>query len=182
MTRKRGILVGSESVLHGKGKWGPAISSYHQSRVDRVVCMKPGESFELGDLKLEATPAKHSDPTTFGLKFHTSLGTIGYTDDTEYFDELPRRFKDSRVLILNITRPADKRIRWHLCSDDAIEILKEVKPELAVMVHMGMLFVRHSPEKEAARIEKESEVKTIPGHVGTRVTVSYTHLTLPTKA
>ncbi len=169
MTRERGVLVGSESVLHGKGKWGPAISNYHQGKAGRVVCMRPGESLELGDLKLEATPTKHSDPTTFGLKFHSQSGIIGYTNDTEYFGELPSHFRGSRVLILNITRPSDRRIRWHLCSDDAIELLKEVKPELAVMVHMGMLFVRQSPEKEATRIERESGVETVPGHVGTRV-------------
>ncbi|MEA1904493.1 MAG: MBL fold metallo-hydrolase [Candidatus Hadarchaeota archaeon] len=169
MTRESGVLVGSESVLHGKGKWGPAISDYHQGKAGRVICMKPGDSLELRDLKLEATPTKHSDPTTFGLRFHSQSGIIGYTNDTEYFEELSNYFRGSRVLILNITRPLDRRIRWHLCSDDAIELLREVKPELAVMVHMGMLFVRHSPEEEAARIERESGVKTVPGHVGTRV-------------
>ena len=168
-TRKRGVLVGSESVLSGKDKWGPAISSYHQSWADKVVCMRPGDSLELGDLKLEATPTKHNDPTTFGLKFHSASGIIGYTNDTEYFESLPGYFEGSRLLILNITRPLDRRIRWHLCSDDAIKILKEVKPELAVMVHMGMLFVRHPPEREAARIERESRTEIIPGHIGTRV-------------
>jgi hypothetical protein len=63
------------------------------------------------------------------------------------------------------------RIKWHLCSDDLISLLKEVKPELAVIMHMGMLFLRHSPEKEAARIKEETGVQTMPGYVGLHVNI-----------
>ena len=171
MTKKRGVLIGSPSVLRGKARFGPAISKYHQGRVAEILTFQPGATYELGDLKLEATPTQHSEPTTFGLKFHSKSGIVGYTNDTQYFRELSGHFKGSRALIVNVTRPSDKRIRWHLCSDDAIELLRQVKPELAVVVHMGMLFVRHSPEKEAARIEGESGVKTVPGYVGTRVEI-----------
>jgi phosphoribosyl 1,2-cyclic phosphodiesterase len=169
MKRERGVLIGSESVLQGKSEWGPAVSKHHQRKVGKTVCLKPGEVHELGDLRLEATPAKHSDPTTFGLKFHTPDGIVGYTSDTQYFEELPKYFEGSRVLIVNVTRPRNRRIRWHLCSNDVIELLKQVKPELAVMMHMGMLFLRESPESEAGRIKEESGVETVPGHVGVRL-------------
>ncbi|MCD6248536.1 MAG: MBL fold metallo-hydrolase [Hadesarchaea archaeon] len=171
MTQRRGVLVGSESVIRGREKWGPAVSPYHQSKVGEVVCLRPGETCEIGEVKLEGTPTKHSDPTTFGIKFHTSAGLVGYTGDTEYFEELPEYFKGSRVLIINVTRPQNRRIRWHLCSDDAIDILKRVEPELAVMIHMGMLFLRNPPDEEAARIERESGIRTVPGYPGTRLTI-----------
>lgn len=169
MTRKRGVLIGSESVLYGKGEFGPAISRYHQHKAEKVIVLRPGETYEFEDLKLEATPTQHSDSTTFGLKFHSRHGTVGYTNDTQYFDELADNFKGARVLIANVTRPLAMRIRWHLCSDDLISLLKEVKPELAVMVHMGMLFLRHPPEREAARIKAETEVETVPGYAGLRI-------------
>ncbi|KUO40471.1 MAG: hypothetical protein AVW06_02375 [Hadesarchaea archaeon DG-33-1] len=171
MTKKRGVLIGSPSVLRGKARFGPAISKYHQSRVAEIVTFQPGATYELGDLKLEATPTQHSEPTTFGLKFRSRAGTIGYTNDTQYFDGLAKHFKGVRVLIANITRPLGMRIQWHLCSDDFIAILKQVRPELAVMVHMGMLFLRHHPEKEAARIKSETGVKTLPGYAGLRVNI-----------
>ena len=63
------------------------------------------------------------------------------------------------------------RIKWHLCSDDLISLLKEVKPELAVIMHMGMLFLKHRPEREAARIKAETGVETVPGRTGLRVVV-----------
>jgi mRNA degradation ribonuclease J1/J2 len=171
MTKKRGVLVGSESVLNGAGKFGPAISSYHKEKPAEIVHMKSGTKYKLNELELEATQAQHSDPTAFGLKIHTKDGIIGYTGDTQYFDGLAKNFKNARVLIANVTRPLAMRIKWHLCSDDLISLLKEVKPELAVMMHMGMLFLRHGPEKEAARIKEETGVQAIPGYAGLRVNV-----------
>jgi len=171
MTRKRGVLIGSESVLRGAGKFGPAISRYHQSKPAKVVCLRAGGSYELGEIKLEATPTQHSDPATFGLKFRTGEGLIGYTCDTQYFDGLAKSFEGSRVLIANITRPLNMRIKWHLCSDDLIALLKRVKPELAIMLHMGMLFLRHKPGEEAARIKAETGVETVPGYAGLRIDI-----------
>jgi phosphoribosyl 1,2-cyclic phosphodiesterase len=171
MTKKRGVLIGSPSVLRGRARFGPSISKYHQSKAGEIVTFQPGATYELNGLKLEATPAQHSDPTTFGLKFHSQAGIIGYTNDTQYFDGLAKHFQGARILIANVTRPLSMRIRWHLCSDDLISLLKQVKPELAVMVHMGMLFMRHSPEKEAARIKAEAGVKTVLGYAGLRIEV-----------
>lgn len=171
MKEKRGVLIGSESVIKGKEKFGPCISKYHRAKAAKIISLKPGDSCELSDLKLEATPTIHGDPTTFGLRFHSRRGAVGYTNDTQYFEDLHRYFKGTRVLIVNATRPLGMRIRWHLCSDDVIELLKQVNPELAVMVHMGMLFRKHPPEREAARIKSETGVETLPGYVGLRVKI-----------
>jgi phosphoribosyl 1,2-cyclic phosphodiesterase len=171
MTKKRGAFVGSESVLKGTGKFGPAISDYHKEKPAEIIQMKPGITYKLNEIVLEAMPAQHSDPAAIGLKIHTRDGIIGYTGDTQYFDGLAKNFKNSRVLIANVTRPLAMHIKWHLCSDDLISLLKEVKPELAVIIHMGMLFLRHKPEKEAARIKEETGVQTTPGYVGLRVNI-----------
>lgn len=164
-----GVFIGSGSAINGDGELGPAISGYHKKKAGEVVFLKPSESYKISGLDLVATPAKHSDPTTIGFKIQTDSGLIGYTSDTEYFDELLEVFEDVRFLVANVTRPGGKSIDGHLCSDDLVKILKEVKPELSVMLHMGMLFLRNSPEKEARYVEEESGVRTISGHVGTRV-------------
>lgn len=171
MTKKRGVLVGSSSVLRGGTRYGPAISKYHQDRVEEIVAFQPGEAYELGNLRLEATSTHHSEPSAVGLKVHTPAGTIGYTTDTQYFEGLAKQFEGVRVLIASVTRPLGMRISWHLCSDDLISILKEVKPELAVMIHMGMLFLKHLPDDEAARIKTETGVNTVPGYAGTRIEI-----------
>lgn len=167
-----GRYIGSESAVHGFEDLGPAISDYHKRKVGEIVSMKPSEFFEYKDLKMEATRTKHSDPKGVGLKIHTDSGVIGYTSDTQYFDELPDIFENSRVLIANVTRPGNKRIEGHLCSDDLVKILEKVEPELAVILHMGMLFLQDSPKKQASHIENQTGVRTIPGWVGTKIEIN----------
>ncbi|MEM3420997.1 MAG: MBL fold metallo-hydrolase [Candidatus Hadarchaeum sp.] len=168
-TKKRGSLICSRSVIDGVGDYGPAVSRYHQRKPEKLLIPNNGEKIQLNDLELEAVPAKHSDPTTFGIIFHTDDGAIGYTSDTQYFEEIARYYDGIRILIANVTRPLSMRIPWHLCSEDLIKILTEVKPELAVMIHMGMMFLKHEPQSEAERIKSETGVETIPGQVGLRV-------------
>ncbi|MBS3815640.1 MAG: MBL fold metallo-hydrolase [Hadesarchaea archaeon] len=165
-------LIGSETVFQEKEDLGPAISKYHQRKSGLTVPMKQNDTFDLNGMKINSTPTKHTDPTGIGLTIQTESGVIGYSGDTEYFDELLDGFEDARVLILNVTRPGKKRIPGHLCSEDAIKILEEVEPELCVMLHMGMLFLRESPKEQSNWIESESGVNTIPGYIGTEVNMN----------
>lgn len=164
-----GRFIGSESAVNGAEGLSPAVSKHHQRKIGEIVSLKSGDSFEFEGLKLEATPTKHSDPTTIGFMLHTESGTVGYTSDTEYFDELIEAFEGCDVLMANITRPGDKRIRGHLCSQDLIELLDAVEPSISVILHMGMLFLRNSPERESQRIMEATGVRTIPGYVGTKI-------------
>lgn len=168
-TKKRGVLICSRSVIEGVGDYGPAVSRYHQRKPEKVIIMEPGDKFQLEDLEIESVVAKHSDPTTFGIIFHTDSGTIGYTSDTQYFEEMTKYYEGMRILIANVTRPLSMRIPWHLCSEDLIKILAAAKPELAVMIHMGMLFLEHEPAREATRIKTATGVETIPGQAGLRI-------------
>lgn len=167
-----GRFIGSYSTINGEGDLGTVISNYHKNKAGEVVSMRPGDSFQKNDLEIEATQTEHSDPMGIGFKIYTNSGLLGYTGDTEYFDNLLDIFEDARVLMANVTRPGDRRIDGHLCSDDLIKILNEIKPELSVLLHMGMLFLRNTPEKEASYIEDKTGVRTIPGYVGTRVEIN----------
>lgn len=166
-----GRFIGNKSAVQGAGDIGPAISEYHHRKAGEAILLEPPESYSFDGLMIESTPTKHSDHTAIGLKFSTDSGLVGYTGDTEYFEDLPSYFEGARVLIANVTRPGNKRIDGHLCTEDLIRILKEVKPEAAVILHMGMLFIQNSPKEEAARVEKETGVETVPGHVGTRIDI-----------
>lgn len=170
-TKKIGTLGASESVLSGADNIGPAISNYHQSQLKEKRILKPEDEFFMGDIRIKALPTRHSDASGIGLKFYTDHGVITYTSDTEYYDGLLKNYKDSRVIILNVIRPMEDRIPWHLCMNDAIKILKEVNPELAIINHFGMkmLEVRW---KEARRVEEETGVKTIAARDGMRLKIS----------
>lgn len=165
MTRKKGVLGASESVIHGSGDLGPAVSKYHRSKVGKEYSLTPGDSFKIGEMGVKAIPTVHSDPYGVGFKLYTNKGLVVYTGDTEYFDGMTDHYQDASLLILNMIRPLDQRLKWHLCGDEAINILKESRPKTAIITHFGMKMVPLF-RKEAQRIESSSGVRTIAARDG----------------
>jgi phosphoribosyl 1,2-cyclic phosphodiesterase len=161
--QKPGFLAGSKSVLEGAHELGPAISEYHKSSVANIHVLSPGDSVEVGHVKVLATPAEHSDPTTIGFRLTTSNGDVGYVPDTGLSDEVIEANKGVRVLIVPLTRPLRARIDHHLCTEDAADLIEGVGPELAVLNHLGLKLLREDPEMQAEWIYKKSGFKTVVG-------------------
>ena len=161
--KKRGSLYGSVSVMEGFEGLGPCISPYHQDLPTSKHVMRPGDIFQIGDVRMEITRSDHNDPTTVGYKAHTPDGVFSYVTDTYYSDEIADQYKGSKVLFLPITTPDGKRIRGHMCTDDAVRFINRVRPELAVFVHIGIVMIKYDPKAQAARTERETGVKTLCG-------------------
>ena len=53
------------------------------------------------------------------------------------------------------------RIRYHMCTDDAISFVERVRPELAVFVHLGIVIIRRDPSKQAAMVQDATGIRTI---------------------
>ncbi len=157
---KRGYVLASESVVEGVDDRFPVITKYHASLCN-IFILNEGEFREIMGIKFEATKCKHEDPTTIGVKIYFKDVTLGYTSDTEYFPGLASQFSDVDVLIINVMRPNARRIKFHLCTEDVIKILSEIKPKLAIIQHFGLAMLKANPEKEARIIEEKAKVKTI---------------------
>ncbi len=174
--KRRGLLVGSKSVLEGVDDVGPAISPYHRSLINHKT-LEAGDFLNLGDVDLEATRSVHSDPTTIGFKFHTQNGVISYVADTELSDEVVEAHRGARVLILPVTRPRSSRIDWHLSTEDAVDFIKRVEPEITFFTHFGLKMLRVPPEIEAYWVQEETGYRVIAAKdgmkvsIGTRITV-----------
>ncbi len=158
---KRGILIGPRSVTKGNGKIGPAVSRYHQQKLNRVITVSPGNSYDLKGLEIRAAPSMHSDPDAVGFRFRTSGGYISYVADTELRSEVIKAHKDARILILAVTRPLISRIPHHLSTEDAAVFAEEIRPELCLLTHMGKRFLREGPKKQAEWIRERSGVTTV---------------------
>jgi phosphoribosyl 1,2-cyclic phosphodiesterase len=170
MTRKGGILGASKSVIQGNGVLGPAISNYHRSKIAEEHVLTPGDTLKIGEIGVEAVQTTHSDPQGLGFKFYTNQGIVTYTGDTEYFEEMPEVYKDSALMIINVLRPKNARLRYHLCSEEVIKILNEVKPQTAIITHFGMKMFQVA-KREAANIEANTGVKTIAARDGMKFRV-----------
>lgn len=161
-TKKRGLLAAPRSVLFGNETCDPSISRYHQQIVNELVEAKPGTSFQVGKLRVTVTEARHSDPDTVGFKFETPhSGEIAYTSDTEYFEGIGKNYEGVRLLILCVMRPAGRPWKWHMTTEDAIKIVSEAKPEMAIITHFGMEMIFKGPTKQAQMIQEETNVPTV---------------------
>ncbi len=170
MTKRAGVVGASRSVLLGNHELGPAISKYHKSKLKSEYVLTPGDKFKIGDIGVEALPTRHSDPDCIGFKFFTDKGIISYTSDTEYFEGMTDFYRDSSLMIINVIRSKNERLKWHLCSDEVIKILNEVRPQTAIITHFGMKMIPVAG-KEAERIERETGVSVIAARDGMRYTV-----------
>ena len=168
--KRRGMLIGAESVINGMGDIGPSISRYHLSLINHRI-MRPGDFMNLGPIDLEATPSIHSDPATIGFKIHTQNGVISYVADTSLSDEVIDAHKGARILILPVTRPRRSRIDWHLSTEDAVEFIKRIEPELTFFTHFGLKMIRAEPEIEAYWAQEESGYRVIAAKDGMRVSM-----------
>lgn len=168
MTRKKGLVIGSQSVINGYQQWGPCISHYHLSK-PQVEVMESGQILRLDDIKITATPTKHGDPKTIGFRLEWDGFTLSYTSDTAYFEELHQHHQNADVLIASVIRPGNEKIQGHMCADEFQTLVEETRPKLAIMTHLGMKLITDHPVEEAHRITKNTGVKTIAAQDGLEI-------------
>lgn len=172
MTRKRGVLAAPRSVLAGSEVCGPSISKYHQEMPERVIEAKPGVTFNIKDVKILVTEARHTDPDTVGFRLETKeVGDIAYTSDTEFFEGIGKFYEGVRLLVLCAMRPSGEPWKGHMTTDDAVKIVEEARPETAVITHFGMKMIFRGPTREAKLIEQKTGVPTIAALDGMRINV-----------
>ncbi|MDO5814579.1 MAG: MBL fold metallo-hydrolase [Methanobrevibacter sp.] len=172
MTKRRGTIVGSKSVLEGYEKWGPCISSYHKSQSDQLV-LEPDKFRQLDNVTIKGTRTSHGDPTGSGFQIDYRGFKISYTSDTGYFEGLADEHKGADILIASVLRPGYRPIKGHMCSKDFADLINEVKPQVAVMTHLGLKMISSNPVTEAKKVFKRTGVKTIAAYDGLSFNVNY---------
>lgn len=167
--KKRGLLAAAHSVLTGNNSCEQSISNYHQKMPEKVIDAKAGTKFEVEDLEVQATRAKHSDPDTVGFRFKTpDYGDLAYTSDSEYFDGIEKPYEGVRLLLLCVLRPSGKPWKGHMTTDDASKIVKASQPEIAIITHFGMRMMFRA-RREAEIIKRRTGIRTAPAVDGMRV-------------
>jgi phosphoribosyl 1,2-cyclic phosphodiesterase len=166
---RSGALIAPRSVTRGGPKIGPAISNYHQSKLQEVRTVQRGQEFNVGPMKGTATPSLHSDPDAVGFRLHTEHGDISYVADTELREEVIAAHKGARVLILAHTRPPHARIPNHLSTEDSAVIGGKVMPEVCILTHLGRKVLREGPQKQAEWVKNRSGIDCLAARDGIAV-------------
>jgi phosphoribosyl 1,2-cyclic phosphodiesterase len=170
MTKKRGVLAASKSVLKGSEVCEPSISKYHQQMLEQIIEAVPNIRFQVADVTVAVAEARHTDPDAVGFKFETKeYGDFAYTSDTEYFEGIGKYYRGVRMLMLCVMRPAGKPWKGHMTTEDAIKIIEEARPGQAVLTHLGMQMIFQGPTREAKLIEEKTGTPTVAATDGMRI-------------
>lgn len=173
--KKRGIIIGSKHAVEGDVNHDRAIDDYHQQHAESVYSAEFGDRKKFktrkGEFELEVLKVRHDEPTAFGFKLYLDGKVIGYTSDTNFFEELGSLFSGCDCLVVNCLKPYSDGIPDHLETKHVIEILKTAKPGFCIITHLGMKMINVGPLTEAAKIEKATGIKTIAARDGQRIKV-----------
>ena len=148
--RKRGVLFVPADAL---GEGG-VIFSYLREHPKKIAILKKGK-FSLGDINFEVPVKNKHTVETYGLKFFIGKEVISLVSDTKYFDDLINIYKDSTILILNVVFYQKRPDYDHLCLEEAIDIIKAIKPKKTIITHFGMGMLRAKPHILEEKIKNE---------------------------
>ncbi|MDP2923196.1 MAG: MBL fold metallo-hydrolase [Candidatus Omnitrophota bacterium] len=162
--KKRGVVFLPEDAL---GKDG-VIFSYLKDFPEKIEILKKGK-FSIGDIKFEVTLRNVHPVETYGLKFFIGNNIIGLIGDTNYFDELIDAYRDCAVLILNVVFYQKREDIQHMCLEEALEIIKKIKPKKAIITHFGMSMLKAKPHILEEKIRKELNLDIVFAYDGMKL-------------
>lgn len=159
--RRRGILFAPRDALEDD----PVILHYLRSYLDNIEILEEGKSYNIGEVTLR-TPIRHRHAgETYGVIFASPRHTISCIVDTRFFPELCSHYQGDLVIV-NVVRLESGHPFDHLSVPEAGEIIKALKPKVAILTHFGMTMWRAKPWEVARRLSEETGVRVIAARDG----------------
>lgn len=139
---------------------GGVIFEYLKEHPQEIKILKRGK-FCVGDVNFEVCLQNIHSVETYGLKFFIEEDIISLLSDTKYFSGLIDAYRDSTILILNVVFYKHRDEFQHLCLDEALKIVKAIKPKKSILTHFGMTVLKEKPHylEEKVRSELGMDIK-----------------------
>jgi len=160
---KKGILFAPRDCLEGED---PVVLRYVRQYPERIEVLKEGPVYTVDEIRVFAVQHVHGDAETYGVVLDSPEGRVGFVVDTRFTPELPRHYAGCDLLVLNVVRLKPTPEIDHLSLPEAAEIIREVKPRLAVLTHFGMTMLRARPRELAQRLSEELDIEVIAADDG----------------
>ena len=109
--------------------------------------LEPYKPVEIFGVTFIPIPVIHAEPFPTGSKFPTfayRFDSILYAEDMEAIPkESEKYFKNLDLLIIDAAMYFDKKIRGHLNTEQALQIIKQYKPKKAILTQIGRTYPDH---------------------------------------
>ncbi len=158
--KKRGVVIAPYDATEED----PVILKYNRKNYT-LINTKEFSKYDIDGVSIE-TKAKHKHTVeTYGAVFGKKFA---YIADTSYFDELPVYY-DSGIVIANVVFCHKKSGFKHMNSDDVYKFLEVHKPDMFIITHFGLSFLREKPWEIAKTISQKTGCNVIAAYDGMRV-------------
>jgi ribonuclease BN (tRNA processing enzyme) len=143
----------------------PVIFSYLKSYIEGITVMEAEKTYQTGNISFK-TSVRHIHPVeTYGMVFQSPGQTIGYIADTRYFEGLVRNYA-AELIIINMVLTEPRPPIDHLSVPDVENIIKEIKPKIAILSHFGMHVWQARPWLVAEEMSQKIGVRVIAARDG----------------
>ncbi|ADO46251.1 conserved hypothetical protein [Hydrogenobacter thermophilus TK-6] len=159
-------LFAPRSAFEGEDK---VILPYLRRRLAYEAFFEEGIILEYMSIKVKAVMKhRHHNTETYALLFN---GKLLYVTCALFENRMLEVYpKHVKVMIINTTLYDKKAHIEHLSVEDAVKLIKEVKPQKAIITHFGYDFLKsHKPEEVAKHITSLTGIETLAAHDGMEV-------------
>lgn len=144
---------------------GAVIFPYVQRFPQKVETLEEGKCYEVGGVSF-TTPVRHIHQVeTYGFVFQTPGHKFSWITDTRAFDSLAGFYK-ADLLIINVLSQEKRLPVDHLSLGEAEEVIREIKPRMAVLTHFGLTMWPVKPWEIEQRVSDDTGVKVIAARDG----------------
>jgi ribonuclease BN (tRNA processing enzyme) len=142
----------------------PVIFSYLKNYIEGVTALEASQTYQIDSISLK-TSVRHQHPVeTYGMVFLSPGHSVGYIADTRYFEGLAASYP-CEVVIINMVltepRPID-----HLSVPDAERLIREIKPQAAILSHFGLHVWKAKPWRIAEDLSRQTGRRVIAARDG----------------
>lgn len=161
-----GTLFAPSDALEGED---PVVLRYVRPFLERVEPLQQGREYQVGSLKLRPVRHTHGKVETYGILLDSPEGRIGFVVDARFTEDLPGKYEKTDLLVLNVVRREWTPEIDHLSLSEALEIVKAVRPKLAILTHFGMTMLRGKPWELAAQASEKLGLRVLAATDGMTV-------------
>jgi ribonuclease BN (tRNA processing enzyme) len=149
--KKRGKLFVTSDALGEEG----VIFKYLEKKAGKIEKLKK-KKFEVKDIGFSVPIKNKHSVETYGVKFYLGNQVVAYISDTKKFDKLINAYSDATVLIINVVFAKARPDYDHLCLPEAVDLVKQIRPNIAIFTHFGVSILKQKPHLLEKRIRNET--------------------------
>ncbi|MEO0081305.1 MAG: MBL fold metallo-hydrolase [candidate division WOR-3 bacterium] len=163
-TRPHGTLFAPADALEGDD---PVVLRYLRTFLDGVVTVQEGGEYVLGSIRFTCPIRHRHRGETYGFRFRAPGLVVSYIADTAYFPALVDAYR-ADIVIMNVVRLKPSKLD-HLHAPEALELIRQMRPKLAIITHFGMTMIRGRPWHVAREMSEQSGVTVVAASDGRKI-------------